>query len=95
MAETKQTNTEIASLNELTSPPRSLFKDAWFAPDPQQRRRGSHGNYYDFFVWVPFCQQNCSSQSSANEFRQRFPPPDVGGKRTNRSSGRKILYFWY
>jgi len=29
MAEAQKTNTEIASLNELTSPPRSLFKDAW------------------------------------------------------------------
>ena len=29
MAETKQTNAKITSLNELTLPPRNLFNDAW------------------------------------------------------------------
>ena len=29
MDEAQKTNTQIASLNELTSPLRSLFKDAW------------------------------------------------------------------
>ena len=95
MAETKQTNTQIASLNELTSPPRSLFKDAWSRLIRNKGAVVAMVIITSFFVCGLFANKLVPHNPLQMNSGKGFPSPDVGGKRTDRSSGRPILHFWY